>query len=62
MGLVITWAEPVATDNSGTVTLMDNTHAPGTFFKTGSTMVSYEYEDPSGNSASCKFNVTVREG
>ena len=62
MGVVVTWTEPVAMDNSGTVLLTVKTHSPGTLFETGSTVVRYEYEDPSGNSASCEFNVTVTEG
>ena len=61
-GVVVTWTEPVATDNSGTVTLILKTHSPGTLFETGSTPVMYVYEDPSGNMASCEFNVTVAEG
>ncbi|XP_072037686.1 uncharacterized protein [Amphiura filiformis] len=60
-GVVVTWTEPVATDNSGTAMLTLKTHSPGTLFETGSTIVMYVYEDPSGNTASCEFNVTVTE-
>ena len=61
-GIIVTWLEPVATDNSGTVTLASRTHTPGSFFNTGLTQVLYRFEDPSGNSAICAFNIIVNEG
>ena len=60
-GTTVTWTEPTATDNSGIVTLTSRTHAPGTFFVVGTTAVTYEYTDGSGNSATCTFNVNVIE-
>ena len=61
-GITVTWLEPIATDNSGTVTIASRSHAPGTFFNTGSTQVIYRFEDPSANSAICSFIVFVNEG
>ena len=61
-GTIVTFSEPTATDNSGSVSLSSRSHAPGQFFVTGSTTVTYTFVDPSGNSASCSFNVIVIEG
>ena len=61
-GLTVSWAEPTATDNSGSVSLSSRSHAPGSFFNTGSTQVTYVFTDPSGNSAVCTFLVAVNEG
>ena len=56
-GNTATWVAPTASDNCGvTVT---SSHAPGDFFDVGTTLVTYTAEDPSGNSATCSFNVTV---
>ncbi|XP_072018428.1 uncharacterized protein [Amphiura filiformis] len=60
-GVVITWLEPSATDNSGSVTVESRSHAPGEFFNTGFTQVIYTFADPSGNTANCIFNVIVNE-
>ncbi len=55
---VITWANPVATDNcSYTVT---SNHASGDRFVVGTTTVVYTVSDPSGNTANCSFDVTVK--
>ncbi|XP_070550048.1 hyalin-like [Ptychodera flava] len=56
----VTWILPTASDNSGTV-LVSGSHEPGSEFTIGVTRVSYEAEDPTGNTASCEFNVTVRD-
>ena len=55
----ISWTEPVATDNCGTVTLTSN-YSPGATFPPGTTTVTYTATDPSGNSNSCSFDVTVK--
>ncbi|XP_072016323.1 uncharacterized protein [Amphiura filiformis] len=60
-GTTITWNEPSATDNSGTATISSRSHAPGAFFNTGSTQVTYVFADPSGNSADCIFRITIQE-
>ena len=59
---MITFTEPVATDNSGTVTLQSRTHVPGQFFLSGITEVCYTFDDPSLNSVDCCLNVVVIEG
>ncbi|XP_072051694.1 uncharacterized protein [Amphiura filiformis] len=60
-GRTVTWTEPTATDNSGSVSLAARTRAPGQFFTTGTTPVTYRFADPSGNEASYMFNVIVIE-
>ncbi len=54
---VVTWVEPTSTDNC-TVTLTSN-FSSGDNFPVGTTTVIYNAQDPSGNSASCSFTVTV---
>ncbi|XP_072017890.1 chymotrypsin-like protease CTRL-1 isoform X2 [Amphiura filiformis] len=60
-GTTVTWTEPSATDNSGTVSLTSQTHTPGSFFVVGTTQVTYIFTDASGNTATCTFNVHVVE-
>lgn len=55
---VVSWTEPVATDNVGVVTL-SRTHAPGQTFPAGTTDVSYMAEDAAGNRTTASFSVTV---
>ncbi|KAJ8039386.1 Hyalin [Holothuria leucospilota] len=61
-GVSVNFTEPIATDNSGTVTLLFQSASPGDFFMTGTTEVTYSYVDPSGNPAQCVFKVAVIEG
>ncbi|XP_070550009.1 hyalin-like [Ptychodera flava] len=56
----VTWALPNATDNSGSVSVTGS-HEPGNNFTIGVTTVSYEAEDPSGNTANCWFSVIVKD-
>lgn len=56
-GAVVNWTPPAATDICG-VTLTSN-FAPGATFPVGVTPVTYTATDPSGNSETCTFNVTV---
>ena len=58
-GTTVTWTRPTATDNSGRATLISETHTPGRFFNVGATSVTYTFQDPSGNAATCTFIVTV---
>lgn len=60
--IIVSWSEPRAIDNSGSVTLVSRSHMPGSSFPVGRTTVSYTFEDPSGNQAFCTFAVTVMEG
>ena len=61
-GTTVSFTEATATDNSGTATLASRSHSPGSFFVTGSTTVTYTFVDPSGNSASCSFQIIIIEG
>ena len=54
----VTWTEPTATDNSGTVTLDSDSNSGGSF-SVGTTPVFYTATDPSGNTATCTFDVVV---
>ncbi len=61
-GTSVTWIEPTVTDNSGRVTLVSRSHSPGSQFPPGTTTVTYVYSDPSGNTVTYEFDVTVVEG
>ena len=53
-----TWTEPTATDNSGMTPTVTQSHQPGDSFPIGMTQVTYTFQDPSGNDATCQFTVT----
>ena len=55
----VSWTEPSAIDNSGSVTLSNQTHYPNDEFTVGATAITYIFMDPSMNAASCTFFVTV---
>ena len=61
-GTTVVFTPCTATDNSGSVSLTQQSHQPGQFFPTGTTRVEYTFTDPSGNSVNCGFNVIVTEG
>ena len=54
----VTWIEPTAVDDSGSV-FYTKTHASGDQFSVGMTTVVYYARDPSGNQASCTFDITI---
>ena len=56
------WTEPQVSDNSGVVSLLDQTHFSNSLFAEGVTTVTYTYVDPTGNQASCSFQVTCTPG
>ncbi|NRB36827.1 MAG: HYR domain-containing protein, partial [Rhodobacteraceae bacterium] len=61
-GAVVTYTTPVGTDNcSGVSTSMTSGLASGDTFPVGSTTVTYEVTDTSGNTSSCSFTVTVTD-
>ena len=61
-GTVVTWPDPVATDNSGgTVTVQCNPSS-GSVFPPGTRIVVCTFTDPSGNQVSRAFTVTVNTG
>ncbi len=58
----ITWLEPTVMDLSGVVTLLSQSHASGDLFAPGNTQIEYMFTDPSGNSASCDFELSLELG
>ena len=54
----VTWSEPTASDNSGSVTLTSS-HSSGSTFAIGNTIVTYTAVDASSNSVNATFTVTV---
>lgn len=61
-GVEVFYSPPQATDDSGIVNLVSQSHTPGQFFPTGETIVVYLFSDPTGNNDECRFMVTVTEG
>jgi gliding motility-associated-like protein len=57
---IVNWTSPTATDNCGSATVI-STHSPGDNFVLGTTQVTYTATDPSGNRATCTFNVIVED-
>ncbi len=57
---VVTWSNPVTTDNCGVVSLT-STHNSGDTFPLGITTVSYTATDDAGNVATCDFDITVED-
>jgi gliding motility-associated-like protein len=55
----VPWTAPSASDNCSYT--LSATHAPGTVFSAGTTLVTYTATDPEGNSSTCSFNVTVKD-
>ncbi|XP_071824330.1 uncharacterized protein [Apostichopus japonicus] len=58
-GTVVNFPEPTATDNSGSVSLVSRVPVPGSVFTVGDTLVTYIFQDPSRNPATCRFIVSV---
>ena len=54
---IVTWSDPVVTDNCNVTT--NQSHVSGSVFPSGTTTVTYDYTDDGGNTAQCSFNVTV---
>ncbi len=59
--MVVNWTEPTATDfcSNPADIVRTRTHAPGSFFGFGSTLVTYTFTDEANNTAVCEFVVTV---
>ncbi|XP_030856266.1 hyalin [Strongylocentrotus purpuratus] len=51
------WAEPTASDNSNSMTLTPS--RSGDVFPVGQNIVTYAAQDPSGNTATCTFVISV---
>lgn len=56
------WVEPMATDNSGMVSLQSRTNGPGESFPVGKTTVVYIFIDPAGLTSICEFVICVDTG
>ena len=56
---IVTWIEPIVTDNSGIFTVTSS-HKPGSAFDVGTSTVTYTATDARGNKAVFTFNVTVK--
>ena len=54
----VTWTEPEVRDNSGVYTVWSSKH-PGEAFDLGTTPVTYNAIDSSGNVKTITFNITV---
>ena len=54
----VTWEEPTASDNSGSV-MLSATYDSGDAFPIGSTEVVYTATDSSGNTVECSFSIVV---
>ncbi len=61
-GMSVYWIPPSATDVSGNVSLVSQSHHPGDVFPARNTEVVYVFTDGSNNEARCSFDVTIREG
>ena len=55
----VPWTEPTATDNSGMVPTVTQSHQPGDSFNVGTTTVTYTFTDLAGNQAQCSFTIIV---
>lgn len=55
----VEWNVPSASDDDSDVNFVNATNHPGDTFPRGVTMVTYTYEDQSGNQATCVFTVMV---
>ncbi|XP_022103968.1 sushi, von Willebrand factor type A, EGF and pentraxin domain-containing protein 1-like isoform X2 [Acanthaster planci] len=57
--LVITWSDPMATDNSGVNPTIDCQPASGNQFSIGDKLVTCTASDSAGNQEQCSFTVTI---
>ncbi|HRI26987.1 MAG TPA: HYR domain-containing protein [Chitinophagales bacterium] len=57
-GAIVTWAPPVANDDTGIPTV-SGTATSGSSFPVGTTVVTFTATDGAGNTATCSFNVVV---
>lgn len=60
-GAIVNYPSPVASDNSGAVTVTCNPPS-GSFLPCGENIITCVAEDRCGNKSICRFVVTVREG
>ena len=58
-GAIVSYTEPVGTDNCSATTVLTAGFASGETFPIGDTVVTYEVTDAASNTAECSFTVTV---
>ncbi|XP_071824182.1 hyalin-like [Apostichopus japonicus] len=58
----VSWSEPTATDNSGSVRLVAGPSSSARFFSIGVSTIQYTFRDEAGNEANCSFNITIMTG
>lgn len=56
---IVTWPNPIVTDNCTFSPNTTSTHQPGAAFDVGTTTVSYKAQDDAGNFSDCSFNIIV---
>jgi gliding motility-associated-like protein len=57
---VVTWPDYLITDNCGALSVVSS-HASGSTFPIGTTIVTLNLTDNCGNTSACSFNVTVND-
>nr|XP_042902058.1 fibrillin-2-like isoform X2 [Parasteatoda tepidariorum] len=60
-GVLVTWDEPVATDNVAIQSVVKNLE-PNSTLKAGVHFVEYTAKDAAGNSATCTFQINITRG
>jgi hypothetical protein len=60
-GAIVNWSAPVATDNCSALLSQTAGAVSGSAFPVGTTTISYDAVDPSGNHSTASFNITVTD-
>lgn len=60
-GAVVNWVVPTATDNCSVVVTQIQGNPSGSLFPLGTSLIEYTATDPSGNSVSCSFTITITD-
>ncbi|XP_039996882.1 sushi, von Willebrand factor type A, EGF and pentraxin domain-containing protein 1 isoform X2 [Xiphias gladius] len=60
METAVVWEVPQFSDNSGGRLTVTSSHAPGSLFPAGETLVQYTATDAAGNSRTCNLTITVQ--
>ncbi|KAG7461968.1 hypothetical protein MATL_G00196770 [Megalops atlanticus] len=58
--MAVEWEVPQFSDNSGATLKLSSTHAPGSVFPIGETVVQYTATDPSGNNRTCNIHINIQ--
>ncbi|KAJ8042183.1 Low-density lipoprotein receptor-related protein 4 [Holothuria leucospilota] len=60
--VIVVWEEPEVVDNSGDVSLIQQSNQSGSKFGLGETDVVYVWQDEAKNTAQCKFQIEITQG